>query len=63
MRIRFASSSAWVEAAATLAAALLMTVAGFEMLQGLPASPAQVSIAGPAAASAPGAPHFDRTGA
>jgi len=49
-----------VEAAATLAAAVLMTVAGFEMLQGATTAPAH-EIARPAASAHLAAlrPHVD----
>jgi hypothetical protein len=39
------TSGSWVEAVATLAAALLMTVAGFEALQDVAATPAATVVA------------------
>ena len=57
--LRLGSGSV-VEAAATLAAAVLMTVAGFEMLQGATTAPAH-EIARPAASAHLAAlrPHVD----
>jgi hypothetical protein len=45
MRTQLTSGS-WVEAAATLAASILMTVAGFTALRGLPATPS-ATVAAP----------------
>jgi hypothetical protein len=47
MRISLSSGSV-VETVVTLAAALLMTVAGFEMLQDAAASPASIAAESPA---------------
>jgi len=39
------TSGSWVEAVATLAAAILMTAAGFATLQDIPATPAAAVVA------------------
>jgi hypothetical protein len=57
MRTQLTSSS-WVEAAATLAASILMTVAGFTALRDLPATPSD-NVATPAPARAPGVADAD----
>jgi len=57
MRTQLTSGS-WVEAAATLAASILMTVAGFTALRDLPATPSD-NVAAPAPARAPGVADAD----
>ena len=57
MRTQLTSGS-WVEAAATLAASILMTVAGFTALRDLPATPSD-SVATPAPARGPGVADAD----
>lgn len=59
MRTQLTSGS-WIEAAATLAASILMTVAGFTALRDLPATPSDnVAAPAPAPARAPGVADAD----